>query len=345
MREGYSEFRKDLISGEWILIAPGRSRRPEEFKKRGSKRVRTPVSACPFEHPFENVDERIILEYSTRGEQVPRGEERKGNDWSILILQNKYPAVRYAPGGPLVHKGEFFETMEGIGHHDLLITRDHDKSFSELSPVSAFRVLQALRDRYLMFFGEKQKPVAYVSMFQNYGPRAGSSVYHPHYQLIAIPVVPPDVARSLEGSRRYTRLKGECPHCAMVRWERKEKKRIIFETEHAVAFVPFVSCNAFEVRIFPKRHRPYFENTPDAELSDIAAALRGALRRIKKNLGDPDYNFFIHTAPIKDKKRYTHYHWHIEIYPFFNIHAGFEMETGLIINPVDPDLAARTLRR
>lgn len=344
MKKGTSEFRKDLISGEWILIAPGRARRPEEFRK-GTVRVRTPLSKCPFEHPYESVDEHVILQYSKRGAQIPRGEERRGDDWSILVLQNKYPAVQHAPRRPVLHTGGLFETMEGVGHHDLLITRDHDRNLPELSPAGAFRVLQAFRNRYLMLFEERPRSMAYVSMFQNYGPRAGGSVYHPHYQIVAIPVLPPDVARSLEGSARYFHAKGKCPHCAMLQWERRQKKRVIFETEHAVALAPFVSHNAFEVRIFPKRHSPYFEDAGDGELADIAQALREALRRIRKNLGDPDYNFFIHTAPMERRESYRHYHWHIEIYPFFNIHAGFEMETGLIINPVDPDLAAKILRR
>ena len=338
-----SEFRKDIISGDWILVSPGRAKRPGEPGAKRNVRKRTPVSRCPFEHPFKNVDEHIILEYSKRGVQVPHGEERRGNDWSMLVLQNKYPAVRHGGKKPVARSGRFFETMEGVGDHDLLITRDHDKNFPALSPSAAFHVLQAFRDRYLMLFGEKN--TAYVSMFQNYGPAVGGTVYHPHYQLIAIPVVPPDVMHSLDGSRRYFRANGACAHCAMIEWERKEKKRLILETEHAVAFAPFVSRNAFEVRVFPKQHRPYFENTSDVELADIAHALQEVLRRVKKNLGDPDYNFFVHTAPMEHKERHAHYHWHIEIYPFWNIRAGFEMETGLTINPVDPDLAAKTLRR
>lgn len=344
MRKGRSEFRQDPVSGEWMLIAPGRARRPEEFAKKKKRRVRTPRTKCPFERPFVNVDEHIILEYSKKGERVSHGEERKGDDWSILVLQNKYPAVRPAAKEAGAKKEGLFATVEGAGHHDLLITRDHEKNFPELSPEGAFHVLLAFRDRYRMLFGGKEKNTAYVSMFQNRGPAAGGSIYHPHYQFLSIPVVPPDVARSLEGSRRYFRATKKCVHCAMLRWERKEKKRVIFENEHAIAFAPFVSQNAFEVRIFPKRHRPYFEDTGERELAAISDALRETLARIKRRLGDPDYNFFIHTAPVEGKKRYDHYHWHIEVYPFFNVHAGFEMETGVIINPVDPDLAARTLR-
>ena len=98
------------------------------------------------------------------------------------------------------------------------------------------------------------------------------------------------------------------------------------------------------MRIFTKRHLPYFENTLDVDLDYVVDALQATLKKIKKNLKDPDYNFFIHTAPIKNKENYKHYHWHIEIVPKMNISAGFELSTGVEINPVDPDEAVKLLR-
>lgn len=131
----------------------------------------------------------------------------------------------------------------------------------------------------------------------------------------------------------------------MIEWEKKQKKRVIYENDGAIAFTPFVSKNPFEVRIFPKRHLPYFENTLDQGIDFAADALQFALKKMEKNLKDPDYNFFIHTAPIQDKKKYKMYHWHIEVIPKININAGFELGTGVEINDVDPDKAAILLRK
>ena len=131
----------------------------------------------------------------------------------------------------------------------------------------------------------------------------------------------------------------------MIDFEKKEKKRIVYENAGAIAFTPFVSKNAFEIRIFSKKHSPYFENALDADIDDAAEALRAVLKKIKKNLNDPDYNFFIHTAPIQEKERYKIYHWHIEVVPKTNINAGFELGTGVEINEVDPDQAASLLRK
>ncbi|HXF44124.1 MAG TPA: HIT domain-containing protein, partial [Candidatus Paceibacterota bacterium] len=122
------------------------------------------------------------------------------------------------------------------------------------------------------------------------------------------------------------------------------KKRIVFENRDAIAIAPFVSREPFELRIFPKKHLPYFENVLDVELENVVDALQSSLRLIEKKLRKPDYNFFVHTAPVKDKGKYRHYHWHIEVIPKTNISAGFELGTGIEINVVDPDNAARFLR-
>ena len=130
----------------------------------------------------------------------------------------------------------------------------------------------------------------------------------------------------------------------MISWERKQKKRVIFENAGAIAFAPFLSRNGFEVRVFPKRHLPFFEHTREEELSAVVEALHAVLRMVKRSLHDPDYNFFIHTAPMKHQKNYENYHWHIEVLPKVNIAAGFELGTGIEINPIDPDDAAKILK-
>lgn len=301
------------------------------------------MRSCPFEgrKPLESVSENIIL-------QIPAGKiawrEKYSHNWRVLVLQNKYPAVAHSERDVAVSKkGALFNVVPGVGHHDLVITRDHRTDFSGLSGNAAYNVFESFRDRYLMLLADKN--IEYVSIFHNWGKSAGASVFHPHYQILAIPIIPPDIQHSLIGSEKYMKANGECAHCAMIKWERKQKKRIIFEMDKAIAFSPFVSRNPFEIRVFPKKHSPYFENTQDDELYETAAVLKKSLLKVKKNLNDPDYNFFIHTSPVKDKKRYFFYHWHIEVYPAMTIRAGFEYDTGMWINVVDPDLAARILRK
>ncbi|KKU91210.1 MAG: Galactose-1-phosphate uridylyltransferase [Candidatus Jorgensenbacteria bacterium GW2011_GWA1_48_11] len=341
----FSELRQDLVSGDWILIAPGRLRyqNHDHRLKREGKRERAPLKQCPFEKPLESVSNKVILNFVNHtATGLVRKTTKPDKNWRLLVLENKHPVVLNKNKiSRLKHHGPF-STMEGIGHADLIITRDHDRNFPKLSKRDALHVLEAMRDRYLTLLNEKN--LAYISIFHNWGPTAGASVYHPHYQMFAIPVLPPDIQHSLNGSARYYKAHKTCVHCDMIRWEKRRKKRIIFENDEAVALAPFVSRNPFEVRVFPKRHRPYFENTFNEELAGVSEVLQKVLGLLEKKLGDPDYNFFIHTAPVRDKNRYSHYHWHIEIYPKLSKRAGFEFGTGIEVNIFDPDKVAKILK-
>lgn len=332
-----SEFRQDIVSGDWVLVSPGRFKYNKNlFSRNAKERKVAPLSRCPFESNtiLKNVDKNIIFEYA---------KENKSKNWRVRVLQNKFPAVVHNSNKAPLRRIGLFNTVEGVGHHDLVITRDHTKNFPHLTKEEAFQVFVAFRDRYLMLFNDKN--ISYVSMFHNWGPGAGASIFHPHYQIIGIPVVPPDIEHSLEGAKKYFTKNKKCVHCSMISWERSQRKRVIYETENVIAFTPFVSRSPFEIRIFPKRHDAFFENTQDFELEEITHTLQHVLHKVEKNLGDPDYNFFIHTSPATDKKEYKFYHWHLEIYPVFKIRGGFEYETGMTINIVNPDLAAKILRK
>ena len=329
MEQKKSQLRQDLVSGDWIVIAPGRAKRPHQLIKKKVKRQTAPKETCPFEDPQKTGHGAPVLSYGS-------------GKWDLQIIENKYPAFSHLNMCSVISKDGPYSVTDTGGHHELLITRNHHKNLSQLSRNQARQVLEAFRDRYLMLSGDKC--IAYVSMFQNWGSSAGASIYHPHFQFIAAPIVPPDIMHSLRGSIRYYDKNQKCVHCVMIDWEKKYKKRIIYENKGAIAFAPFVSKSAFEVRIFPKKHLPYFENTLDTDMDYVSDALQNTLRKIRKNLHDPDYNFFIHTSPLKDKEKHKQYHWHIEIIPKTSLAAGFELGTGIDINSVDPDVAAKLLK-
>lgn len=334
-----SEFRKDVVSGEWVLFVPGRAGKPTDLAKKKKPRVSSPKKKCLFEDPFLNVDDKVILGYASRA----HGDMRK--DWELLVLKNKYPAV--VPSKKRVRKtpsSRFSESSPGVGYHDLLITRSHTKNFAHISKREAFQIFSAFRERYFMFLRDKN--VAYVSMFHNWGKGAGASIFHPHYQILAVPIIPPDISRLLRGSSEYFEKHGQCAFCAMIRSEKKRGSRIVFENRHAIAFCPYASRYEFETRIFPKRHRAFFEDTPDAEMKGMAEALQFVLAKIEKNLADPDYNFFFNVAPARNKNQHKDtYHWNIEIRPVAGIPGGFEYDTGMEVNVVDPEDAAAAIRK
>lgn len=326
-----SEFRKDPASGDWVLIAPERSNRPHEWPKR-PKRVPGPKESCPF----ENLEDT--------GNWPPILMLEEGESWKVVVIPNKFPALaHHHVCGEIFSRG-IYEVTAGIGHHELVIGRDHDKNLAKMSPAEGFTIMRVIQSRYKSL--TEDECVQYVTAIFNWGVAGGSSVYHPHYQILSLPIIPPDVEHALEGAREYHKQHKKCVHCAMLAYERKQKKRIILESAGAVALAPFASLNRFEVRIFPKRHEGFFEHASGKDLLAVTELLQEVLRRMATHWSDPDLNFYIHSGPAKRRKANEAYHWHIEIIPRDLIPpaGGFELGTKININPIDPDNVAAMLR-
>ncbi|RLC34684.1 MAG: galactose-1-phosphate uridylyltransferase [Candidatus Nealsonbacteria bacterium] len=327
-KQSPSELRFDLVSKDWVVIATGRACRPETFAKQKRVKDELPIKDCPFCQP--EILDKAILRYNQ-----PDGS------WSLIVIPNDFPA--FSPKESLRERGEGpYQIMDGVGFHEVIITRDHKKSIAQFSISQTRELIDAYQERYLDLMNERF--VNYISIFHNYGREAGASIAHPHSQLIALPVIDPDLNRSLRGSRQFFELHKKCVHCHMLEWDMEDGRRIIFENEKFVVLCPFASRVAFEVRVYPKEHHAYFERIADEEKNQLAEALQVAVNKLYKGMNDPAYNFFIHTAPC-DGKNYDHYHWHFEILPKTSIWAGFELGTGIEISTIEPEKAAEFLRK
>jgi UDPglucose--hexose-1-phosphate uridylyltransferase len=111
-----------------------------------------------------------------------------------------------------------------------------------------------------------------------------------------------------------------------------------------VVLEPFAARSPYETWILPRRHAASFGDSEDPELADLAGVLRDTLRAISRELEGPDLNYVVHSAP--NARDHAHsYHWHLQIVPRVTTPAGFELGTGISINTVAPEEAARRLRR
>lgn len=330
-RSAVSELRQDLVSGDWILLAPERASRPELFAK-GRRAKISGLKNCPFENPQKFGNQPPSLVY-----QKPDGQ-----DWFLQVIENKFPAVGAGRCGIIENIGPY-SFQDGTGRHEVIILRDHARFLSDYHPEEIKRLLEAYIDRLKTLSG--LPCIEYISIFHNHGKEAGASVLHPHSQALALPVVPPDIKRSLAGSTAYFHKYKKCVHCQMIEFEIKNKERLIYENKSAVVFSPFASRNNFEVRIFPKKHRSEFGAVEKEELIFIAEALKVSLAKISFGLKDPAFNMFLHTVPCLKPKHLSHYHWHFEILPKLSHLGGFELGTGIDIITLAPEKAAEYLRK
>ncbi|OWK26859.1 MAG: hypothetical protein US76_03215 [Parcubacteria group bacterium GW2011_GWA2_38_13b] len=342
-RQFLSELRRDLVTGDWVLIAKGRAKRPNVFADLKKEKFSQPIRLCPFEAPQKSGNLDPLLVYDRKGRRKIFSEWKDNpTDWFLQVLPNKFPAIGQGVCEDTHEVGPYL-VMDGVGSHEVVITRNHTKHPGYFSGEEMNLLVGAYKERYLALM--TRECVKYISIFHNNGRAAGASLSHPHSQIMAIPIVPLDIRRSLGGSEKYYQNHKKCVHCVMLEWEITDRKRIIFENELAIAFCPFISRAAFEIKIFPKIHQSYFEKINENELKMFSEVLRISLAKLRCGLNDPDYNFYIHTAPVKDEVDWHHYHWHVEILPKTGVWAGFELGTGIEISTIEPEKAAEYLRK
>ena len=333
IKKPISELRQDLVSGDWVLIAEKRGHRSKLLKlKREKKEFSQPKKTCPFENPQKSGNDAPIIFY-------PKNKPLK--NWKIQIIPNKFPAMGHGACA-LINKEGPYQFTDGYGFHEIVITKDHKKHLALLKFSEIENVIRSYQERFQTLKIEDW--VKYILIFHNHGKEAGATISHPHSQIMTFPVIPPDVAHSLKGSLDYYNKHKKCVHCIMIAWELKHKKRVIFENKDFVAFTPFAPRAAFEIRIFPKKHESYFETMKEKTRKNLTEILKKILEGISKGLRNPDYNFFIHTAPISQTEKFPHYHWHFEILPKTSIWAGVELGTGIEISTIKPEEAARIIK-
>lgn len=326
-----SELRQDPVSHDWIIISTGRTKKPSHFRSRSISSQEMPINLCPFENLKEHSNEIVKIYYN------------KNNKPTINIIKNKFPIVDGNVCNTEKRVGPYL-VKESAGYHEVVIFKDHKKSIAELEAADVMELVGVYLDRYQDL---KNKECAnYVLIMHNHGEEAGASVSHPHSQILALPFIPPDVQRSLDGSKKYKKERGRCAHCDVIEWELKEKKRVIFENENFVVFAPYTPKFSYELRVFPKKHNAYFEEASLSDLKGLAEALKVSLTKIYNGLGNPAYNFFMHTFPVDGEGIYDScsYHWHLEIIPRMGVWGGLELGTGSDVINIDPDEVAEYLR-
>ncbi len=333
-----SELRMDLISGDWVVIAAARGKRPKTFKQEERKRIAISPKDCPFCQIHTQREPTLIY---SNGKKMPLGKGIPLN-WTTITIPNKYPA--FVPDDNLGEtiEGGLYKKMNAVGFHEIVVTRDHKKSLAQLPLARVKEVFDVYQTRYLSLM--KEKFVKHISIFHNQGAEAGASQPHPHSQFITTPLIDRDLRSALSNSERYYKKHKKCAYCEMSKWERKVKKRIVFENKDFLVICPFASKFMFQMIVSPKKHSPYFERITEKEKTSLAEAFQRALIKLYRAFDDPAYNFYLHTAPC-DGKNYDYYHWHWTIIPKTSTWAGFEIGTMMEISSIEPEKAAEFLRK
>lgn len=338
MSDTQSQYRFDPLQQRWVIIASERGKRPVDFSPPPETRTAT---FNPFAPGHEDKTPPEIL--SLPGEN--------GEPWKIRVVPNKFPALR-VEGQPIREPEGIYDNIAGVGAHEVIIeTPDPESTIAERSLDDITDLLGVYRSRIQDL--SRDPRLRYILVFKNHGSFAGASLSHPHSQIMATTVTPRIVQNELTACREHFLSKERCLICDIIQQEIQSRERLISIDDHFIAFCPYASRFPFEVFIAPRKHSHDYTRTEKPDLRALAGILRDVLRRLKKSLNDPPYNFVLHTTPNlagipKGRENWPNlsldFHWHLELLPRMTNVAGFEWGTGIYINPTPPEKAAAYLR-
>lgn len=335
-----SELRQDITTGEWVIMAEDRAKRPNQNQEQRSS---TPSSKnCPFCPGKEEETPKEIHALRSKGKANSPG-------WQVRVFSNKYPALHsnitlIENYMKLTH--ELYPQTQGFGFHEVIVeTPNHDSRFADLSAKEIEIVLKTYQSRYHSL---NQDPrIRFILPFRNQGTKAGATLFHPHSQILATPVIPMHTVHRFQIAKEIFKKDQKSIYRKILNEEQKIKTRVIVDSPHFLVFCPFASRIPYEIWIFPKETRAHFGGIQTQELKDLAHVLKETLLRLDRVLEKPDYNYAFLSAPHmgnmseEDKSCFS---WHIKIFPRLSTFAGFEISTGMTINTIYPEKAAKNLR-
>ncbi|MCK5416029.1 galactose-1-phosphate uridylyltransferase [Candidatus Parcubacteria bacterium] len=307
-----SEIRKSYLLNKYVVITPGRIKRPRDVKE---ETIIKRAKDCYF------CTESIDKQQKEQGNYII-DELKINNVRQVTSVKNIFPTM--TP-----------ENDKAYGYQEVVIdTPHHHKELADLSEEEIGYVLEMYKKRTLEL--SKDKKINYILCFKNQGSKAGASLIHSHSQIFATEIIPPDLQEESNLIQNYKEKNKTCPYCDIIKKESKSK-RLIFEDKQVIAFTPFASEYHYEAWIFPKRHTDNITTLNQDEFKSFASILKKILTKLKKI--DLSYNYFMHQV-ISDKNQ----HFYIKVQPRDSIWAGVELGSGLVINSISPEVAAEYFR-
>ncbi len=301
-------IRQNKATGEWVIFAPSRRLRPHNLR---CEKVKT-------------VD---LLEHDNECPFCP---------------PNKYPALTPDDNTERYKAGIYIE-MKAFGWHEVIIeSPKHNQHIAVMSPEDEVPIIiETYHQRYVDLMKEHENMMAIF--FRNHGAGAGASLLHPHSQLIVTGMVPHYIRWRESEAERYFDKWGRCVYCDILEFELKESRRILFENNSFISFIPYAADVPFETWIIPKRHAADFSSINDQEKTDLSYSLQYILSMLYENLNDPDYNYIINSS-AKYRDGEPQLHWYLQILPRLTTKAGFEIGSGISVNPSLPEKDADFLK-
>ncbi|CAA7601397.1 UDP-glucose-hexose-1-phosphate uridylyltransferase [Acididesulfobacillus acetoxydans] len=313
-----TELRYNPLLGDWTMVADKRQFRPN-----------MPQDFCPF---------------------CP-GSGKVPEHYEVLKYDNDFPALMPEPPEPSVAGMGPYRVEKAYGKCEVILySPDHRATLPELSLDHIVKLVNLWTKRYVEL---NRDPLhQYVMIFENRGEEVGVTMPHPHGQIYAYSKMPLKIKTELANCREYYSETGHCLLCDMNRTEEEFGKRIIYENEHFVAYLPFFTDYPFGLFIVSKAHRTGLDEFTEAEKRSLALSLKEMIGAMDTLFDRPfPYMMVLHQRAAHEDETRDYYHFHIEFYPplreesKIKYYASSEMGAWAACNTQAVEQTAEALRQ
>ena len=292
----YPHRRKNILSGEWVLVSPQRNKRPWQGYHHSSKNELRP-----------RYDQHCYLCPGNSRVEGKNNPDYKGP----FVFQNDFPALLSEKEfneseSPLLQ----VESVSGICRV-VCFSERHDLTLPELELDAMEKVVQVWEEQ------EKElgKIYSWVQIFENKGEMMGCSNPHPHGQIWASNFLPVEVIKEDAQQRNYFQSHGTGLLGDYLEQEIRSSERLVEINEHWMAVIPWWAIWPFETLILPKRNVTCHSDLSGDEQTSLAELLKNLLTRYD-NLFKTSFPYSMgwHGAPFKSPSRES-WRLHAHIYP------------------------------
>ena len=297
--EDHPHRRKNILTGDWVLVSPHRSKRPWQGQ----------VEDIPVDDRPEYDPSCYLCPGNTRvgGEVNPDYED-------TFVFTNDFAALKSdVPEGSMNEDDLFIAESEKGICRVICFSPRHDLTLPEMEVDKIRRVVDLWVEQYLEL-GDIDY-INHVQIFENKGQIMGCSNPHPHGQVWAQSTVPLEVSKKDATMKAYFEKNGKSILEAYLSKELEKKERVIVENEHFVALCPFWAVWPFEVMIAPKRQIQSIDKMTDEERTAYADIIKKMTIKYDNlfKVSFP-YSAGIHQAPTNGENN-EHWHFHMLFYP------------------------------
>lgn len=330
----HSHSRRNLLTGEWVLVSPHRTNRPWQGQ------VETVDAPSHPDH-----DPGCYLCPGNR-----RANDNANPDYrGAYIFDNDFAALSTASTIEPAENTLFEARPESGRCRVVCYTHRHDQRISTMSVDDIAQAIHAITDEFSVLDEDSQ--IRYVQVFENRGRMMGCSNPHPHAQIWATEHIPDEPAKELRAQKNWWDSNQTLLLADYRQAEIEDGSRIVLQNEYFLVVVPFWAVWPFETLLLPKRNFSSFDDMSADEVVALAGLLKSVLSAYDKLFDAPmPYSMGFHPRP-SDGDAHPEWLFHAHIYPPLLRSAtirkhlvGFEM-LGMPQRDLTPEVAAERLRR